>query len=168
MRAFHTYMKQRSLILRSARYCERVARDTALELELTLGRFLVRSSRTALYEAILDAAPDCIDQQTYLVLSGVARLGPITAARLSNEIGLDRSGASRYADRLEAAGYLRRRADPTDARATLLDLTPQGQTVIRQLRTALRRRLQAAVSDWPTGRVDDLIDSLNELLNRLA
>jgi DNA-binding MarR family transcriptional regulator len=134
-----------------------VARDTAPELELALGPFLARSSRVAPYEAILGAAPEGIHQQTYLVLSGVARLGPITAAQLGNEIGLDRSGATRYGDRLETAGYLRRSAEFTDARAMLVELTPQGQAVIGQLRTALRRRLQAAISDWPTGRVDDRI-----------
>lgn len=69
----------------------------ARDLEQVLGQLLLRRNRSALYDAILDSAPAAVDRQTYPVLSGLARLGPQSAARLADEVGIDRSGASRYA-----------------------------------------------------------------------
>jgi DNA-binding MarR family transcriptional regulator len=47
----------------------------------------------------------------------------VPAARRAEYLGIDRSGTSRYADRLEAAGLVERTTDPLDRRAALLSLT---------------------------------------------
>lgn len=139
--------------------------DLAHDLAQALGQLLLRRNRSALYDAVLDAAPSGVDRQTYPVLSGLARLGPQTAARLADEVGIDRSGASRYADRLEAAGLLRRSPDPTDGRATLLTLTPEGHAVIAQLRDTLAMHLAGRIADWPNSQVQSLIDGLRLLVD---
>lgn len=136
----------------------------AHELEQTLGQLLLRRNRSALYEAVLDAAPPGVDRQTYPVLSGLARLGPQSAARLADEVGIDRSGASRYADRLEAAGLLERGPDPSDGRATLLALTPQGRAAVAVLREALARHLAARIEDWPDSQAQALVDGIRLLI----
>jgi DNA-binding MarR family transcriptional regulator len=141
-----------------------VTQELAADLEQALGQLLLRRNRAALYEAILDRAPAGVDRQTYPVLSGLARLGPRTAARLGTEIGLDRSGTSRHADRLEQAGLLGRRPDPADGRAVLLELTPAGQQVVAQLRGALTAHLAALISDWPDGQARALIDGIRALI----
>jgi DNA-binding MarR family transcriptional regulator len=135
----------------------------AHELEEALGQLLLRRNRTALYDAVLDSAPPGVDRQTYQVLSGLARLGPQTAARLADEVGIDRSGASRYADRLEAAGLLQRSPDPHDGRATLLTLTKKGQAAITTLRDALARHLAGRIADWPDRQAQALIDGIRLL-----
>ena len=137
----------------------------ARELEQALGQLLLRRNRSALYDAILDSAPPGVDRQTYSVLSGLARLGPRSAARLADEVGIDRSGASRYADRLEAAGLLERGPDPSDGRATLLALTPKGRAAVAELRNALTRHLAGRIADWPDGQARALIDGIRLLVD---
>ncbi|HZE40125.1 MAG TPA: MarR family transcriptional regulator [Stackebrandtia sp.] len=137
----------------------------ARELEQALGQLLLRRNRSALYDAILDSAPPGVDRQTYSVLSGLARLGPRSAARLADEVGIDRSGASRYADRLEAAGLLERGSDPSDGRATLLALTPKGRAAVAELRNALTRHLAGRIADWPDGQARALIDGIRLLVD---
>jgi len=60
------------------------------------------------------------------VLSTLARTGPLTVARLAEHVGIDRSGTSRYADRLQQAGLLERQPGPADRRMSLISLTPEG------------------------------------------
>ncbi|MFP5021584.1 MarR family winged helix-turn-helix transcriptional regulator [Pseudonocardia phyllosphaerae] len=138
--------------------------ELARDLEQVLGRLLLRRNRSALYDAVLDAAPTGVDRQTYPVLSGLGRLGPQTAARLADEVGIDRSGASRYADRLQRASLIERRPDPDDGRATLLVLTPQGEDTVADLRIALTRHLAGRISEWPDWQAQALVDGIRLLI----
>ncbi|AEK37309.1 MarR DNA-binding transcription regulator [Corynebacterium variabile DSM 44702] len=137
--------------------------DLARDLEQALGQFLLRRNRAALYDAALDDAPDGVDRRTYSVLSGLARLGPQTSAQLAEEVGIDRSGASRYADRLEKVGLLERSPDPRDRRATLLSLTPAGKETAAQVHENLARHLDSLIADLPEDRAQALIDGLRML-----
>ncbi|WP_025351003.1 MarR family winged helix-turn-helix transcriptional regulator [Nocardia nova] len=139
--------------------------ELARDLEQALGQLLLRRNRRSLYDAVLEAAPTGVDRQTYRVLSGLARLGPQSAARLADEVGIDRSGASRYADRLESAGLLERSPDPSDGRATLLTLTPAGLDAVAVLRDALTRHLATRIADWPAGQAQALIDGIRLLVD---
>jgi DNA-binding MarR family transcriptional regulator len=102
--------------------------DVAHRLEQSLDRFMLRRNRDTLCNPVIAVTPAGVDRQTYPLLTTMARLGPLPAARLAEEIGIDRSGASRYADRLQAAGLLDRSPDPADRRSVLLCLTPVGQS----------------------------------------
>lgn len=137
----------------------------ARNLEQALGQLLLRRNRNALYDAVLTCAPPGVDRQTYPVLSGLARLGPQTAAQLADEIGVDRSGASRYADRLEDGRLIERGPDPRDGRATLLNLTPKGQEAVAELRDALTRHLAGRIADWPDQRAQALVDGILLLID---
>lgn len=138
--------------------------ELARDLEQALGQLLLRRNRSALYDAILDTAPEGIDRRTYPILSGLSRLGPQTAARLAEEVGIDRSGTSRYADRLEAAGLLERTSDPEDRRATLLTLTRKGLATIAELHEALAEHLSGRIADWPDAQAQALIDGMRLLV----
>src|SRR5438093_1162313 len=101
--------------------------DVGHEIADALGALLKRGTRAQLYERLTAGLGEAVDKTTYPVLSGLARTGPCSAADLAGEIGLDRSGVTRRATRLEEAGLLRREPDPDDRRATLLALTETGQ-----------------------------------------
>jgi len=133
-------------------------------LEEALGQLLLQRSRSRLLQATLAAAPAGVDAHNYAVLSGLARIGPATAARLAGEIGIDRSGASRHADRLVKAGLLRREPDPSDGRGTLLVLTETGEETVAALRGALARHLDARTASWPPGLAEAVIDGLHRLV----
>lgn len=51
---------------------------------------------------------------------------------LADSVLLSRSGLTRLVDRLEMAGYLARRACPSDARVTYAMLAPAGLTKLRE------------------------------------
>jgi DNA-binding MarR family transcriptional regulator len=113
-----------------------------------LATLLRRGHRENLYARLTSDLGDGVDATTYPVLSGLDRVGACSAAELGIEIGLDRSGVSRRATRLEAAGLLSRSPDPSDGRAVQLDLTPNGHTVVSTLRTRLESEIDALFEDW--------------------
>jgi len=51
--------------------------------------------------------------------------GPMTTGDLAHRLGLSTSATTRLVDRMEAAGYLRRRLDPADRRRVMIEHTPQ-------------------------------------------
>jgi DNA-binding MarR family transcriptional regulator len=138
--------------------------STGSDLEQALGQFLQRRNRARLYDGMLALAPEGVDKHNYPVLSGLARVGPSTAAQLAAEIGLDRSRVSRHADRFESLGLLRREADPDDARGTLLILTAKGRKTTDALRNGLAAHLDGLIRDWPDGLAESVIDGLNRLV----
>ncbi|WP_405008848.1 MarR family transcriptional regulator [Kitasatospora purpeofusca] len=90
-----------------------------------------------------------VDDLTYPVLSGLARTGPLSAADLGREIGLDRTTVTRRADRLERTGLLERRPDPADGRATLLALTDDGHATVAVTRRRLAADIETSLAGWP-------------------
>ena len=138
--------------------------DTAHRLEQSLDRFMLRRNRDTLCNPVIAVAPSGVDRQTYPLLTTLARLGPMPASRLAEEIGIDRSGASRYADRLQAAGLLDRSPDPQDGRSVLLCLTPSGAELVRDLREVLAGHLENVISSWPAGQADALIEGIELLI----
>lgn len=116
-------------------------------------------------------APDVADTGSRL-LSSVARLNrwatrqaefdtPPAQARLLaliSEVGPARIGVLAVADhssqptmtiqvqRLEAAGLVQRRSDPSDARVALIEITPEGKAALGEVRRARREALGPALA----------------------
>ncbi|MFI9719806.1 MarR family winged helix-turn-helix transcriptional regulator [Streptomyces sp. NPDC052396] len=122
--------------------------DVGHEIADTLGALLRRGARAQLYARLTGGLGEAVDETTYPVLSGLARTGACSAADLAGEIGLDRSGVTRRATRLEEAGLLRREPHPDDRRATLLTLTETGQQTVRTTRQRLATIIEASLASW--------------------
>ncbi|WP_234442956.1 MarR family winged helix-turn-helix transcriptional regulator [Streptomyces cellulosae] len=76
--------------------------------------------------------------------------GPQRQSELNKLLGLDPSTVSRMVQRLEHAGFVRRRSDPDDSRALLVEATPTDEALIRdveQARQDLERRALAGFTD---------------------
>lgn len=114
-----------------------------------LGDLLRRDLRANLYQVLTEGLGPAVDETTYPVLSGLARSGPRSAAALAAEVGVDRSGVSRHASRLEAAGLVRREPDPADRRSVLLALTDEGTRTVAVMRERLAERIGASLDSWP-------------------
>ncbi|MER5813016.1 MarR family transcriptional regulator [Streptomyces sp. NPDC002033] len=128
--------------------------DVGHEIADALGLLLRRGTRQELYRTLTEGVGEAVDEVTYPILSGLARTGPRSAAELASEVGLDRSGVTRRATRLEAAGLVRRTPDPEDRRATLLTLTPEGAATVELLRGRLSDHIEASLSSWPPGEAE--------------
>ncbi|MER8161158.1 MarR family transcriptional regulator [Streptomyces sp. NPDC094472] len=123
--------------------------DVGHEIADALGTLLRRSTREQIYRRLTEGLGEAVDEVTYPVLSGLARTGPRSAAGLADEIGLDRSGVTRRATRLEEAGLLHREPDPGDRRATLLALTETGRQAIETTRQRLAAHIEDSLASWP-------------------
>lgn len=67
-------------------------------------------------------------------LSTVERSGPLRLGDLAAAEGIAPSTLTRMVAALEDLGYVRRDADPKDARASTLAITPKGHETLEQLR----------------------------------
>jgi DNA-binding MarR family transcriptional regulator len=125
-----------------------------------LGLLLRRSAREQLYADLARGLHEAIGPATYPVISGLARLGPCSAAQLAAVVGIDRTVVSRHASRLQEAGLLRRVPDPGDGRATLLVLTDAGIGHVAVMRRRLSDALDAYLATWPGGQAEAFAVSL--------
>ncbi|MEU5693294.1 MarR family transcriptional regulator [Actinosynnema sp. NPDC020468] len=134
------------------------------EIADALGVLLRRATRVQLYRTLTADMGEALDELTYPVLSAVARIGPRSAADLAAEVGLDRSGVTRRASRLEQAGLVRREPDPFDRRATLLILTEHGERAVDELRRRLAAHITASLTTWPPGEAETFARGLHRLI----
>lgn len=86
---------------------------------------------------------------TLSVLHTLSRKGPLRLTELTATEQMTQPAITQMVKRLESDGLLERRADPRDARAVLIQLTPRGEQII-----AARR--------------DARVQQLSNLLNRLS
>jgi DNA-binding MarR family transcriptional regulator len=97
------------------------------------------------------------------MLSMLAVESDITANRICQAIGLDKSAVSRSLQTLEAAGRITSQLDPKDARRYTVRLTASGKELHdRVLKVALEREARLLSGLTPT-EVDTLVDLLGRL-----
>jgi MarR family 2-MHQ and catechol resistance regulon transcriptional repressor len=97
-------------------------------------------------------------------LDALVRRGPSGLNDLAAELYLDKSTASRVVDALERKRYVRRRPDPADGRAVLLELTPAGSRLVAQIEGELLAEERALLASFPPA----VRRSMTELLERLG
>ena len=68
-----------------------------------------------------------------LVMMQLWQRGPQSQTELVRVLGSDSATMTRTVRRLEDAGFVRRRASPTDRRATIIEATPASRSVRREV-----------------------------------
>lgn len=92
----------------------------------------------------------------------------ITANRMSQNIGLDKSAVSRSLQLLEKAGYITSQVDSQDARRNTVSLTAEGLALHdRVLKVALERE-RRLLGNLSEGEVDTLINLLGRLQTQVT
>src|SRR5208337_1579217 len=81
-----------------------------------------------------------------LRLCGILSEGPRSMSALSRELGVSLSAMTQIADRLERSQWVRRVTEDKDRRVRCLRLTPEGEALMRQRKTARVQRILAALS----------------------
>ena len=111
-----------------------------------------------------------LERSAYGIMAKLADEGPQRLGALASAFGLDPSTITRQVQALEELGLAERRTDPTDRRASILDLSTNGREVLERTRTQRRARLQQALSDWPEADLVDfgrLLKEFNASLDQL-
>lgn len=140
---------------------------SAARVAAAIGALTQRATRAGLYSRLTSGVAG-VDATTYPVLSGLDRVGPATATKLAEVIGMDRTVTTRYATRLQEAGLIDRRPDPADARATRLVLTVEGERAVAALRGALESVLAEEMATWLPGEAAAFAVRLERLTESLA
>ncbi len=81
--------------------------------------------------------------------------GPLPVSDLAERLGVTQQAASKTVADLERRGYVRREADPTDARVRAVTLTPAGRDAVeagRSVRRALEAHLTSVLGPTATKR----------------
>ena len=93
-----------------------------------------------------------------------AASAPLSVSDLGAAIGVDQPRASRLVQQGVAHGFVRREADPDDARRTRIALTDDGRKIARGVRGERREALSTALAAF----TDEERAQLAHLLNKLA
>jgi MarR family 2-MHQ and catechol resistance regulon transcriptional repressor len=81
-------------------------------------------------------------------LSSVVAHGPMMLNELAAELFLDKSTASRVVGSLVKKGYVRRSADPGDARALKIEVTAEGRSLHSGIVEDLVKEMENLIADY--------------------
>jgi DNA-binding MarR family transcriptional regulator len=109
-----------------------------------------------------------LDRSAYGILCRLADEGPQRLGLLATAFGLDPSTITRQVQALEKADLVRRRPDADDRRASILDLTEEGRTVLEHTRAYRRRRLEELLDDWAETDRNELARLLTKVNDSIA
>lgn len=104
----------------------------------------------------------------YAALAAIAANADLDATRLSEQIVFDRSTIGGVLERLEAKGWIVRRASPEDRRVKLLDLTPGGRDVLKRVGPAVARVQKRLLEPFAPGDREAFMRLLTELTSAHA
>jgi DNA-binding MarR family transcriptional regulator len=93
----------------------------------------------------------------YSVLALVAVRGPLGLAELTALEGLNPTMLSRVVRKLHDEGLIRRRPDPADQRAALVEATPSGTQMHQRIRSQRTQVLYDCLDRLPTEISDELL-----------
>ena len=99
-------------------------------------------------------------------LASIANRGPLTPSELAELERIQRPTATRVIALLEDAGLVSRQPDPLDRRSALLSATPEGNKLLRQLRTRKTAYLAQLLADLDPHELETL-DAAAEIMARL-
>ena len=103
----------------------------------------------------------------WAMLVPLERDGEQRCSALAHQLGVDVSVASRQISVLERLGYVERRPDPQDGRASLLGLTPAGADALTAARALRADWSPAALAGWDEADARLLSDLLDRLVSDL-
>lgn len=96
-------------------------------------------------------------------LAELAEAGPMRISELAERVGITLSTTSRMADLLDGLGWIERRPDPADLRATLISVSEPGRAVLTAVRKEHADRLAARIDRLPADLVHELHHALPAL-----
>ncbi len=92
---------------------------------------------------LLALARGDVDWSAQLLITRLAADGPVRLSELAEKMQADPSTISRQVATLVKDGYVERRADPVDGRASLLVVTDRGAAALHRASAAAHRALPA-------------------------
>lgn len=102
------------------------------------------------------------------LLATLYRIGPMSAAALAREEGLQPQSLSRLIAQLEAVGFIARVSDPGDRRNKIISITDHGHQSLHDAMQDRRRWLAAAIAERLSDEERQTLGQAAELMLRLS
>ncbi len=137
-----------------------IERDSGVR---TLGEQLPRFLRLIHGLKNHHAAEGGRDRAAHVLLFPLCRVGPLRQSALADLVHADRSTVSRHVTSLVDQGLVRRSADESDGRASMLVITDAGRAQLDRLRAEREAYLLQVTAEW----TDEELGTFTELFDRL-
>ena len=98
-----------------------------------------------------------------LRVCGMLGGGPRPMSGLSRDLGVSLSALTQIADRLERVELVKRVSEASDRRVRCLQLTPQGEKIMRRREEIRVTRIAAALKSLPVPRRQEVLAALETL-----
>ena len=125
---------------------------------------------SALSRLFLTRTSVCVSRTEVGVLRTL-RAGPRRITELAAEERVTQPAITLLVNRLEERGWVQRVPDPSDRRAVLVSLTPDGEAVFERLRAEYRALLHeemASLDDEEVATLASAVEILDKLIARLT
>ncbi len=136
---------------------------TASSPEQDIEALEIGSALYALVTAVMRRMPRDLSLTAAATLYALERQGPQRLTHLAAQEGVAQPSMTALVTRLEQAGLVDRRSDPSDGRAVLVGLTPAGEDYLRERRQSGARALLPVLAQLSQGQLDALRSALPAL-----
>jgi len=93
--------------------------------------------------------------------------GPMGVTALQTAIGRSQAATSHLVEQLERRGIVRRRADASDRRRRVVDLTSKGRSAVAKIESVRRQGLEVTLGRLPPPLLQRFDEVLGEVLDAL-
>lgn len=129
--------------------------DTFVALMRSFGRVKARFMALAQHD---------VEWSAQILLRVLVQDGPMRASALAEALHFDPSTVSRQVASLVKDGFIERRADPDDGRASILVATDKADAVLEEQNKEREQHMAAMLKDWS----EDDLATFAELLRRFT
>jgi DNA-binding MarR family transcriptional regulator len=132
------------MLISEANILSDTAQLTDLDLAARLRLAITRMARRLRQEAGTDLGPSQL-----AALATIERRGPLAPSEIAEYERIKRPTVTRIVARLAAAGLVERIRDPSDGRAAIISITPDGRALVRRLRQRKTAYLARRMRELP-------------------
>lgn len=120
--------------------------------------------KTAIEERLVDRIGLLLADHEALLNLSIADDG-LRMSDVADRLVLSRGGTTKVIDRLETLGYVERRPDPEDRRATIVGITTEGRQAVATSRSIVDEYLEA---EWASELTDDEARTVLRVMERVG
>jgi DNA-binding MarR family transcriptional regulator len=103
-----------------------------------------------------------------LVLGQLRDNGAMSPSELGERLIVTRATVTGLVDSLERPGYVRRSPNPADRRSLMIEITPQGLDVVKEVRTRIHRHEKALLAGFSGDELRAYIAQLHRIQDAVA
>ena len=109
-----------------------------------------------------------LTQAQWRAIAHLQRTDGIRQSALAERLEVAPITLGRLVDRLEASGWVSRKSDPIDRRASLLFLTPKAGPILDEMRAHAKDAMREALSGVPQRARKELLKALERMKDNLS